>query len=348
MHPEKNCTAGLPPSDMYEHDVRMSPTDVKRFNEGVRGEMLARNAPKYRSFLRGMETMIAVVGFLPEGRLRGGFLRTYYMLMRHLDDIVDGDRPLPDGYASAEALLDELIVFTSSRRQGAPQRPVRFLDHVLAHCLKLSEKFGEDFTSETEDILHSLKFDARRRGKDEFFSEEELRQHFHRCDISGTERGCLKICDEDPSLEAALEPLGNAVRIQYNLRDLVEDVRAGLINVSREDAARFGITFEALQHKGVEDPGVRAWWTEQTALGLHLLERHSANLRTLDVRPLTRLILYRGYEKPATLFFREQVRRQEGVDLDDPLRTAARSPVASAVAIGRSAYLATKHGKGMG
>ena len=288
------------------NDSHLRAMDVRRFCANVREDMLQRNPSKYGAFLRSMEMVIAIVSFLPEGRMRGNFLRAYYMLMRHLDDIADGDRPLPEGNQSATALLDELMEFSAAWQRGEQPAPRTFLQGLLAYCLRFAGNFDEDFTSETRDILSSLKFDAERRGKDMFFSEHDLQEYFHRCDISGTVRGCLKICNEKPKLEPAFEPLGNAVRIHYNLRDLTEDVRGRLINVSQEDAQRLGISLDALREQGDMHPGVCAWRNEQVALGLRLLEQHRTLVKTLNIQPITRLILWGGYERPARRFLSQQ------------------------------------------
>ena len=89
--------------------------------------------------------------------------------MRHLDDVVDGDVPLSEGYSSAGEYLSLKIEFSNN-----PVDPKDEVDCLMIYCFKLAERFGEDFHTETKDILNSLLFDARRRGKGIFFPKEEL------------------------------------------------------------------------------------------------------------------------------------------------------------------------------
>lgn len=56
--------------------------------------MLKTRGWKYRAFLRYLR-LFKYFAFSPTC---GAFLESYYTLMRYLDDIVDGDTPLPLGY----------------------------------------------------------------------------------------------------------------------------------------------------------------------------------------------------------------------------------------------------------
>ena len=71
--------------------------------------MLKTRGWKYRAFLRYLR-FFKYAAFAPT---RGEFLESYYVLMRFLDDIVDGDAPLPEGYLNES---DYILGKLSSRK----------------------------------------------------------------------------------------------------------------------------------------------------------------------------------------------------------------------------------------
>ena len=77
---------------------------------------LRTRGTKYRNFLRYLR-LFKYTAFSP---LRGTFLESYYTLMRYLDDIVDGDAPLPEGFADGSAYLEEKIRFSLLARATFP------------------------------------------------------------------------------------------------------------------------------------------------------------------------------------------------------------------------------------
>lgn len=75
--------------------------------------------------------------------------------MRYLDDVVDGDAPLPRGYTMESDYLLEKIRFPQN-----PVAPKDQVDHLMLYCFQPAEKIGANFQEETSDILNSLLFDA--------------------------------------------------------------------------------------------------------------------------------------------------------------------------------------------
>ncbi len=101
--------------------------------------MLKTRSWKYRAFLRYLR-LFKYASFYWD---RGEFLESYYTLMRYLDDIVDGDAPLPEGYKNAEEYLLEKIDFSEY-----PSKPKDEVDFLMTHCFQVADKFGENFQSD--------------------------------------------------------------------------------------------------------------------------------------------------------------------------------------------------------
>ncbi len=254
--------------------------------------MLDTRGEKYKWFLRALRSF----KYISMSPTRGDFLEAYYTLMRYIDDIVDGDAPLPEGFQSAVEFVEEKIDFAKHSAN-----PKDSADYLMLYCFELADKFGQEFSSETQDILQSMLFDARRFGKRIIFSEKELLHHFYLLDIRGTVRAALKVFGEDSAKYSLLEPLGLACRIFYNLRDYEDDIKAGLINISAEDFQRFGIS--DLENR--LSSGVQAWFRAQAIKGLELLQEHRKIVPAGDFRLLTRITFPVLYEHSARRYFKK-------------------------------------------
>ena len=261
--------------------------------------MLATRGWKYKAFLRYLR-LFRYAAFSPT---RGEFLESYYTLMRYLDDVVDGDANLPHGYSSAEDYLKEKIAFSEHL-----SAPIDEVDHLMVHCFRLAERFGEDFGQETRDILESLLFDARRKGKLTLFPEKELMHHFHRLDIRGTVRATLKVFKEDPEKWPRLEPLGMACRYQFDLEDFEADIQAGYVNISREEIEFYELRVDDLNDLG--NVGLRRFFRDRAQRGLDLLREHHRNLATTRFSILARATFHLVYELPARKRFRQVLKEQ--------------------------------------
>ncbi len=232
-----------------------------------------------------------------DGNARGDFLEAYYVFMRCVDDIIDGDAKLPTRYKSTVCFIDHKINFAAT-----PENPEDSLDYLLLYANELSKKFDQDFSAETNNILHSLRFDAKRAGEDEIFMESELNNHFYLLDIKGTIRAALKIFGEEPEKHTILGQLGTASRIYYNLRDYAEDVKAGFFNISAEDCERFGIKKDNIS---LSSPAVKNWFLYQTEMGVKLLEEYKLLKAEPQFKWLTNVTLNLAFEMPATHYFKK-------------------------------------------
>lgn len=268
--------------------------DIRQMRKRVFEQMLETRGWKYRSFLRYLR-LFKYAAFAPT---RGTFLESYYVLMRYLDDIVDGDIPLPEGYQNESDYISEKISFALN-----PMNPKDEADHMLLYCFELANLFNEDFQAETEDILNSLLFDAKRRGKLTVFSKSELEHHFHLLDIRGTIRATLKVFKDDPDKYLILEPLGIACRYQYDIEDIEADLAAGYVNIPQEDCEELGIEKADLMH--ASSPKIQEWLYNHAQEGMELLEKHRRLLPEGNFSLFEKLTFYLVYELPARKVFKK-------------------------------------------
>ncbi len=267
---------------------------AKKMRSEVFKHMLKTRGQKYRAFL----FYLRLFKYLSFNWSRGKFLESYYTLMRYLDDVVDGDIAIPNGYIDSVSYLSEKINFSEN-----PNNPKDKIDFLMLHCFDLAKSFNEDFTMESNDILHSLLFDAKRRGKQIIFPEKELMFHFHSLDVKGTIRATLKVFNEDPTKYKILESLGIASRYQYDLEDFETDIKSGYINISKEECQLFEIHINDLQN--INSIAIKKWLRFRAEQGLALLEEHQGKLSEGKFSLLARLALLFVYELPARKCFRK-------------------------------------------
>jgi hypothetical protein len=224
--------------------------------------------------------------------------------MRYLDDVVDGDAPLPNGFKNEIEYLSEKINFSIN-----PDNPKDEVDYLMLHCFELAKRFGQDFHAETKDILNSLLFDAKRKGQMIIFNKEELMQHFHMLDIRGTIRATLKVFKDDPDKYEVLEPLGTACRYQFDIEDFESDINAGYVNIPKEEYDHLGITTEDLHN--VSSPKIRKWFLQRAKDGMKLLEEHHRQLTKENFSLLARATFPLVYELPARKVFQRIISKGE-------------------------------------
>ena len=278
---------------------------MKSMRSRVFRHTLKTRSWKYRAFLRYLR-LFKYAAFAPT---RGKFLESYYVLMRYLDDVVDGDAPLPEGYIDESDYLVEKIRF--SKNLNYPKDEV---DYLMLFCFEQAEKFGEDFKTETKDILNSLLFDAKRRGKLIIFPKEELINHFHMLDIGGTIRATLKVFKEDPDKYKFLEPLGMASRYQFDIEDFEKDISAGYVNISKEECEHLGITQEDLYN--VSSSKIKKWLRQRAEDGMALLTEYYRRLPEGKFSLVARATFPLVYEIPARKVFQKIISATETLDLD--------------------------------
>ena len=272
---------------------------IKEIKKKTFSHMISTRRSKYFGFILAINSF----RYLQPNKEKADLLEGYYILMRTIDDIVDGDLDLPQRYKSKEEFVGEKINFTLN--QNAPKDNI---DKLIIYCFHLANRLKIDIYEETKDILNSMLFDTKRIGKNIIFNEEQLNHHFNLLDIRGTIKGALKLFNEDPEKYLLIEPLGVASRIYYNLRDYKEDIKAGMINISNEEFIRYKINLEGLLIK--DSNSIKKWFFEKSKTGLELITNYKTDIKIKDFGQLGKLTLKLVYELPASRYFTKIVNAQ--------------------------------------
>ncbi len=268
--------------------------------------------------------LIQARGNIADAGKRAELLTTYYVLMRYIDDIVDGDIPLPDGYASRTEYV--------RKRSSAIERSLQPEDHtdsIFLYCEGLAEQLGFRLYEESKDILESLLFDAERiefaekEGKPKVYPAAELHRHFYLLDVRGTTGGMLKLFGDCSQKARLLEPAGNAHRIKMNIQDLRSDIRAGLVNISAEDLRYYSISGsdftvvssidERLSRENLAThrlpSSIVSWIYDQSRIGLESIEEQRKILVSNSFRTIGAAVLRFMFMKPTEEYFKRILSR---------------------------------------
>lgn len=219
---------------------------AREAKEQVFAHMRKTRPGKYNGILAGLNAfkylMLLQTCNVTEAFRRGNLLVSFYVLNRFVDDIVDKDAPLPSSARSRQDYVEQRLAFASN-----PVLPKDTADFLMLYCYQQAARLGFSISEETLSIFQSMLFDAKRveaaarNGAGTIFSEQEIMHNFYLCDVEGTGKGLLKLLGDSPKRIPLVIPMGIADRIKLTLKDMIADVKVGLINIPKEDMEKYGI-----------------------------------------------------------------------------------------------------------
>ena len=188
----------------------------------------------YYNMMKQMQVFYSAYDF-SDARKRANFVNQFYLYMRGLDDIVDGENSDFQDITQIREILQD---------QGGENDYLHSLQALFESSQNLAAGLGFSIDKENSQLLNSLEFDLTRRGDIAreaiiLSPQAEINERFFTNFIDPTFGLMAKTINQ--CLTPELRSLGRASRIYYNLHDLFEDISHGLINVSHEDAAKFDL-----------------------------------------------------------------------------------------------------------
>ncbi len=246
------------------------------------------------SLLFGRDWGQAILGF--------GYLKC-------LDDLVDEDPDVERALAVLARQTDFIRrVYEHDRIDRSLVPPERFGLPFFVYDRNSGGRLRHSF----EAILATMEFDTRRRGV--VLDEAELDAYF--VELGSAVLRFLVFFGApgfDPP-PAFMATASRAYLIADSIIDVRHDLRLGVINLSREDVERFGLTLEA------EDPLLLEWMKERAGAVLELFSEALSHGRRLDrrsLRFLSKLYLSTKRRKLCRFLARE------GFRAEAPLHAAA-------------------------
>jgi phytoene/squalene synthetase len=218
--------------------------------------------------------LILLAVSLPRWRQRR-VLRTGFCFLQWVDDLLDGDRPSArEPLEVVEGLIPLLESRDSDAGQGAP--PLHRLAHAFAR--DLGAVGGEPALAEAIALLKVMQQDRRRVLQSTLWDAEALRHH-HRLTFTLSLDLLLTATRAEVRAEDVPE-LIDAFGWCSTVRDLKEDLHAGLVNLPREvvEAAGTPLEFRAL----METEAVQRWLREERERAGELLAATTRRLEALE------------------------------------------------------------------
>ena len=240
------------------------------------------------------------------GGLRYGeqadLIRSGCFYWRWVDDVADGDRPLPKGYTTRREFLQRrdsvanLLFFHSEETIYGDRE-----DILLAHYYFLARKRGIDLTRESFDILESIVWDEERARNRRVLTQQELNDGLNKLDFACIDGG-FKVAEESYSSQD-LFALSWAVRTMFNLRDFPKDFAKGIINISAEDIERYEVDLTRLEGRStieelIDYGSTRDWYRDQIRYGKNFLDQALSTLGHLRLKWISRAVVNVNFVGP--------------------------------------------------
>lgn len=271
----------------------------KNLRQRVKQRLLAPGREnKYRKLWFGIQVFkftCFIRGLISIGR----FAEVFYVILREIDDIGDGDT---GNFTQLERVA---IIKRTLQSYRHPNNPRNELEWAIRYLVKLGARLPFSYQAELEDIVQSILFDAERLYSGRVYTAAELEEHFFPLDSRGTVRLTAKLYREEAERYTELLPLAQAVRIYYNVRDYPDDVAKGQINIPIEELTNLGIGRQVLMTSSLDS--VKPWFRSECSRGLKLLRTYRATTNFRTLHWITKLTLWLVYERQAQRFFERRL-----------------------------------------
>lgn len=237
-----------------------------------------RDEKKYKNFLKSLEMTGIILRLMkvPNYKKRLELLRYSYYTLRLLDDI--GDWDTSENFSPEERM--EIFNW---------EKWIWLFDLLKEKVLKIAVELGESEGVEKHmnEIILSIKFDVERIiDPNKKRTETELKDNFYTMDTEWT-ANLMAIVSwvNHQKLPEGIGFLSEATRISYNIRDLQEDLKNFLINISIEDLKKYSISDDDLEKAKSWNfsEGIKEWIKSEIKKMINLLNEYNENFSFINL-----------------------------------------------------------------
>lgn len=183
------------------------------------------------------------------------YFYVWYSYFRWVDDLADSHLSTKTEkhlFINRQVKLVKYLYRYPSGRKYDLDGPEVF----LAALIPFDKKRGSPLKKPILDLLSCISFDINRFGT---YPEQQLLSHYIELEVTSYLKTFRSFCCPQANLADFSRPWeGIAGKWTHILRDLVSDLRNGIINISREDRAEFHINI-AIQFVESNDPALKSW-----------------------------------------------------------------------------------------
>jgi len=229
-------------------------------------------------------------------------LRSCYFWFRYVDDIVDHDlkcqESIEEFSQSRKELLENIHDEAKLSKLKLKQIDWLIIDVYYA-CLKL----GYDNQTSMLTLYEALEYDIIRTVENKtYYTKAEIKEYFDKLDIPSVLM-TFQFINEKAVTVDDLAALIDATRTRYNLRDFIQDLLVGIVNIPLEEIEQYGIDIkqcllandltEALRYEPF-----KLWFKDQLAYIEERLATGSLVVKEKPLRFRTRLALTYSFINP--------------------------------------------------
>jgi fatty acid desaturase/phytoene/squalene synthetase len=210
-------------------------------------------------------------------------LRTGFCFLQQVDDLLDGDRPC-DG--ESLDVVDDLVEAIRRDAFGDTGR----MRLASAFAADMREMDGERSLRDAIELIQVMMDDRRRVMESRVYTRAELRDH-HRRTFSLSVDLMLRAIGSDVS-SRDVPGLIDAFGWCSTMRDLEEDLEAGLINIPADIMTAAGLEPENLSdyESVITNEAVVRWMGEELLVARQSLDAADASLEDMGQRPGVRVL----------------------------------------------------------
>lgn len=239
------------------------------------GNLLCRNPVKYGP----ITTLINLLSKLPlPGALEGysPALSSSYFFCRYIDDVIDGDKPLPKEYSSVEDMFQQVRTLLTGIKN--PNNDVEIL--LSTALIKFQKQGIESIRIQRlfEDFFSAMEKDLARRSNQKILEEQELVVYYLHSFRAVHDLALIGF-----GSHVTAEKLSDLALLQgkvYSLRDIEEDLGGKICNIPKEvlqHTAYDPFVTETSMLLGTEE--IKKWMKSE----LQECEKLSSRLKQMDL-----------------------------------------------------------------
>jgi len=297
----------------------MSNYDIEQTCQKIEKDFYNSKPFKKRAFLSAIKSVSLFLKLYehntPNAETRAKILRLCYMYFREIDDLIDGDKALPNSsnnYNENKKIITEYMqVRRNYLANGCTSSNPNELDEIIKVIMDLSASLGLDLKDDSIKLLDCMLFDLNRKsdlqnGQIVLSTNAEIDKYFFRYYYDSCIKIAVLLTTSNPKdiSNKNISDLGYAQRTYFDLEDFLEDLSFGIINIPSEDVCKLKINENSLiklarlpknminlcKHNGFNHPSVSKviddpimiWLNQQLDFGSQHLDSYQKNapLRT--------------------------------------------------------------------
>ncbi len=243
--------------------------------------------------LATFDPLSRILGTMPEGYAPA--IEVAYHFCRLVDDIADGDVPLPEGCEDFASLVNALKAHLSG--SSALSVEDTDLEFLLKRTLQKLDKHPTPSIDTREEMglfLDAMRVEHDKRVEGAVFTREEL-EHLYRDSFGPPHMLAFAALGSNCSGETIAELFQLQGRL-YALRDLIPELSKGIVFVPREIVEEAGVSKEALvgdPEEACKNSVIQRWIAEEDEYGLKTIEALRLKAKSLpwDVRGVVEFLV---------------------------------------------------------